>query len=188
MNHSKSTKNKLTTHIHAYFTHTHADFFYSQKSETHGVLNLCFSYTSRDEIATTMSDIVGGVRAGELEPEDITEQLFEESLYIPSDTELLVRTSGEKRFSDFLLWQASNSCMLSIDTLWPDLSFYDFFRLVRRYQDNYPTFAERNLEGKDSEGNGEGELNERSRSFVNKLKERRKKHTHELFTDTTSPN
>lgn len=183
MNHSRSIENKLS------ITYLHIPYFYhSQKSETHGVLNLCFSYTSRDEIATTMSDIVAGVRAGELTPDDITEQLFEESLYIPSNTELLVRTSGEKRFSDFLLWQASNSCMLSIDTLWPDLSFYDFFRLVRRYQDNYPTFAERNLQQNDSEGNCETKLNERSRSFVDKLKQRRKEHTHELFTDTTPAN
>ena len=149
---------------------------------------MCFSYTSRDEIATTMSDIVAGVRAGELTPDDITEQLFEESLYIPSDTELLVRTSGEKRFSDFLLWQASNSCMLTIDTLWPDLSFYDFFRLVRRYQDNYPILAERTSRLGGSEGSTTKNLNERSQCFVNKLKQRRKERSHNLFASTTPPN
>lgn len=128
-----------------------------------------------------MSDIVAGVRAGEITPDDITEQLFEESLYIPSDTELLVRTSGEKRFSDFLLWQGSNSCMISIDTLWPDLSFYDFFCLVRQYQDNYPVYAERNLQQPTK--NNETKLNERSQAFVNKLKQKRKEHTHKLFAE-----
>ena len=73
--------------------------------------------------------------------------------------------------------------MLSIDTLWPDLSFYDFFCLVRKYQDNYPTYVERaqtmtaTMGGSNAQRTG---LNERSKSFVEKLKQRRKERIHEL--------
>ena len=77
------------------------------KGNSTAILNVCFAYTSRDEIAHSIKDIVKGVKDEDLKTEDISEDLITECLYTRHCTEpdLLVRTSGEVRFSDFLLWQ-----------------------------------------------------------------------------------
>jgi ditrans,polycis-polyprenyl diphosphate synthase len=71
------------------------------------ILNVAFAYTSRDEITNSIKSIVEGVEDNELLPEDLNNVLIDECLYTSqcSPVDLLVRTSGEMRFSDFLLWQ-----------------------------------------------------------------------------------
>ena len=98
------------------------------------VLNLCFSYTSRNEITDAINNIVTAVKAGELEPEDVDEHLLEQSLFLCDNPDMLVRTSGEYRFSDFLLWQAAYSLFLSTDRLWPALKFIDLFFSILMFQ------------------------------------------------------
>ena len=98
------------------------------------VLNLCFSYTSRNEITDAVSNIVTAVKTGELEPEDVDEHLLEQSLFLCDNPDMLVRTSGEYRFSDFLLWQAAYSLFLSTDRLWPALKFIDLFFSILMFQ------------------------------------------------------
>lgn len=77
------------------------------RNNTKAVLNVAFAYTSRDEIANSVKGIVDGVRRLELEPCDINDTLIRQCMYSgkSSDPDLLVRTSGEVRLSDFLLWQ-----------------------------------------------------------------------------------
>lgn len=77
------------------------------KNNKTAILNVAFAYTSRDEITNSMKTIVKGVKNDEIDVEDINEALFSECLYTNKSTcpDLLVRTSGEVRFSDFLLWQ-----------------------------------------------------------------------------------
>lgn len=76
---------------------------------TKAILNVAFAYTSRDEMTQSIKDIVDGVQRNELEPCDITDALIRRCMYSgkSSDPDLLVRTSGESRLSDFLLWQVS---------------------------------------------------------------------------------
>lgn len=87
-------------------------------------LSLCLAinYSSRNEIVDAVRDIARRVRAGELPVEEIDEQTVDQSLYtagIP-DPDLLIRTAGEMRISNFLLWQISYSELYVTDVLWPD--------------------------------------------------------------------
>ncbi|MAI89441.1 isoprenyl transferase [Ponticaulis sp.] len=85
-------------------------------------LNIAFNYGSRDELVEASRAIAQRVKTGELQPEDITTDIFSESMWfgeIP-DPDLLVRTSGEYRLSNFLLWQIAYSELVFMDCLWPD--------------------------------------------------------------------
>lgn len=79
------------------------------RHNTKAYLNVAFAYTSRDEMTESMRDILDGVEREELEACDITDDLVRQCMYSgqSSDPDLLVRTSGESRLSDFLLWQVS---------------------------------------------------------------------------------
>ena len=79
----------------------------SSQHHTNAVLNVCFAYTSRHEIFHAAKKLNDGVQAGLLLPSDINERLIEQCLYTHASAplDLLIRTSGEVRLSDFLLWQ-----------------------------------------------------------------------------------
>ena len=103
---------------------------------------IALSYGSRTEIADAARMIAEKVRLGELQSTEITEQTIANHLYLPDvpDPELMIRTSGELRLSNFLLWQLSYSEFYITDTYWPDFreeQFYealqDFNRRDRRY-------------------------------------------------------
>ena len=99
-------------------------------------LILALSYGSRREIVDCIRQIVSNVRSGELNPEDITEDTVKQNLYAPDvpDPELLIRTSGEMRISNFLLWQISYSEIYVTPTLWPDFRENDFYEAIADYQ------------------------------------------------------
>ncbi len=91
-------------------------------------LILCVSYGGRTEIATAAQRIAEAVKAGHLSPEAITEATISGYLYLPDvpDPDLILRTSGEIRLSNFLLWQASYAEIYVTPTLWPDFDRADF--------------------------------------------------------------
>jgi len=106
------------------------------------VLTLCLSYGGRAEIVDATRRIVDRVTSGELKPSDIDEKVFSSSLYDPSlpDPDLLIRTSGEQRVSNFLLWEIAYSEIWVTDTLWPDFTeahlldaIDDYMKRERRY-------------------------------------------------------
>lgn len=109
------------------------------KNNTKAILNVCFAYTSREEIATGMKVIAEGVQQGYIMESDISEDLLTKCLYTNKspDPDLLVRTSGEVRLSDFLLWQSSFSVFSFIQVLWPDYSIWHLYAGVLHYQRNY---------------------------------------------------
>lgn len=98
-------------------------------------LILALSYGSRTEILDAVRHIAGQVKAGILEPKDITEETIAGNLYLPDvpDPDLIIRTSGEMRLSNFLLWQASYSELYVTDTLWPDFREEDFQKALEAY-------------------------------------------------------
>lgn len=106
------------------------------KNNNKAFLNVAFAYTSRDEITHAIKDILRGVNDADLLPEDINEDLITKCLYTYNspDPDLLIRTSGEVRLSDFLMWQVSNSCIYFADVLWPEFSAWDLFSAVFYYQ------------------------------------------------------
>ena len=79
------------------------------------------NYGGRAEIADAARDIARQVATGKLRPEGVTEKSFARHLYLPDvpDVDLMIRTSGEKRISNYLLWQMAYSEMMFIDTPWP---------------------------------------------------------------------
>jgi undecaprenyl diphosphate synthase len=100
-----------------------------------GQLILALSYGGRTEIATAARRIAEEVKAGLLEPAQVNEALFARHLYAPDvpDPDLLIRTSGEIRISNFLLWQASYAEFYFTPVLWPDFREEQFNEALREY-------------------------------------------------------
>ena len=99
-------------------------------------LNLALSYGGREEMTRAVRVIAGKVKAGTLLPDDISEETVSRHLYtadIP-DPDLIIRTSGEKRLSNFLLWQGGYAELFFTDTLWPDFTDQAFVDIIRDYQ------------------------------------------------------
>jgi len=99
-------------------------------------LVIAISYSGRGEIIDAAQGLAEEVAAGHLQPDQVNEASFAHHLYtadIP-DPDLLIRTSGEQRISNFLLWQCAYTEFVFVDTLWPDFSAQDFEDSVREYQ------------------------------------------------------
>jgi undecaprenyl diphosphate synthase len=105
-------------------------------------LNICINYGSRDEIIQATRSLARKVATGELAADRIDETLFERELLTAGvpDPDLLIRTSGEQRISNFLLWQCAYAELVFVDTLWPDFgkehlerAIAEFRRRERRY-------------------------------------------------------
>ena len=99
-------------------------------------LILCLSYGGRTEMVHAAKRLAQRVLAGELTPEAIDEAAFAEHLYLPDvpDPDLIVRTSGELRLSNFLLWQASYAELYVTPVLWPDFSEADFKAAIEAFE------------------------------------------------------
>jgi len=98
-------------------------------------LIMALSYGSRSEIAGAARELARDVAAGRLAPADIDEAAFARHLGtagIP-DPDLLIRTSGEQRLSNFLLWQSAYSELIFVDTLWPDFDKGDLERAIAEF-------------------------------------------------------
>ncbi|RVE63010.1 hypothetical protein OJAV_G00162760 [Oryzias javanicus] len=102
-------------------------------------LNVCFAYTSRYEITNAVREMAWGVEQGLIKASDVSEALLSECLYSNNspNPDLLIRTSGEVRLSDFLLWQTSHSCLVFQSVLWPEYSFWNLCEAILQYQLNH---------------------------------------------------
>ena len=106
------------------------------KNNTKGNLTLALSYGSQKEILNAVKELCKKVKNGDINENNIDEHLFEQHLYtkeIPP-VDLLIRTSGEVRVSNFLLWQIAYAEMQFIDVLWPDFTKETFFQCILDYQ------------------------------------------------------
>jgi undecaprenyl diphosphate synthase len=99
-------------------------------------LNLALSYGARNEIVRMVRAIAEKTISGDIAPEAITEQLVSDHLYTADfpDPDLLIRTSGEMRISNFLLWQIAYSEIYVTKTLWPDFSKEEYLKILKEYQ------------------------------------------------------
>lgn len=106
------------------------------KSNTKGNLVLAISYGSQNEIINAVKNISTDVKNGNLEVENINEELFESYLYTKDfpPVDLLIRTSGEIRISNFLLWQIAYAELQFLNVLWPDFTKDIFFECIVNYQ------------------------------------------------------
>jgi len=107
------------------------------------ILNLALSYGGRSEILHAVQGIVSDLQKGRIKPEEMTVQRFSQYLWthgIP-DPDLLIRTSGEFRISNFLLWQIAYTELYVTDTLWPDFDRKELLRAISDYQSRERRFG-----------------------------------------------
>ncbi len=100
------------------------------------ILNLALSYGGRAEIVKMVREIAQKMKDGLINSDSITPELVSEHLYTRGmpDPDLLIRTSGEMRISNFLLWQIAYAEIFITDTLWPDFSKEEFITILKNYQ------------------------------------------------------
>ncbi|RKD24689.1 isoprenyl transferase [Ammoniphilus oxalaticus] len=106
------------------------------KENTGLILNFALNYGSRDELLHAIQQIASEAQSGNLNPEDITAQALNRFLYTAGmpDPDLLIRTSGELRLSNFMLWQLAYAEMFFCEVLWPDFSKEEFYKAISEYQ------------------------------------------------------
>jgi undecaprenyl diphosphate synthase len=107
------------------------------------ILNLALSYGGRSEILHAVQGIISDLSKGKIKPKEITVQLFSQYLWthgIP-DPDLLIRTSGEFRISNFLLWQIAYTELYVTDTLWPDFDRKELLKAISDYQSRERRFG-----------------------------------------------
>ena len=100
------------------------------------MLNLALSYGGRAEIVRMAREIAIKTKEGKIDPDLITPELVSDFLYTKGmpDPDLLIRTSGEMRISNFLLWQIAYTEIFVTETLWPDFSRQEFLQILKHYQ------------------------------------------------------
>jgi len=98
-------------------------------------LTMCVNYGGRTEITDAVRALAEDVAAGRLKPSGITEKAIQRHLYTADlpDVDLFVRSSGEQRTSNFLLWQSAYAEMVFLDTLWPDFTRADLWQAIELY-------------------------------------------------------
>ena len=113
------------------------------KNNSKMTLTLALSYGSRDEIAQAVKDICNKVKNNIISPENIDEYIINQHLYTRNlpDVDLLIRTSGEQRISNFLLWQIAYAELYFTEVLWPDFSKNDLYQAIVNYQNRERRFG-----------------------------------------------
>ena len=104
---------------------------------------MCINYGGRVEIQDAVRQVAQEVAAGRLKPNAITERTIERHLYLPDmpDVDLFVRSSGEQRTSNFLLWQSAYAELVFQDTLWPDYRRTHLWEAIGQYADRDRRFG-----------------------------------------------
>ena len=107
------------------------------------ILTLALSYGSREEITSCIKQIAAKAKSGELNPDAVDESVINEHLYTRNlpDVDLLIRTSGEQRISNFLLWQIAYAELYFTKILWPDYRKNDLFEAIYNYQNRERRFG-----------------------------------------------
>ncbi len=126
------SRNELSEEIREQIAKTEA----MTKDRTGIVMNIALNYGSREELVNAAKKLCEKAVAGEVVPDDLTEQDIENELYTAGQPEvdLLIRTSGEQRLSNFMLWQVSYAEMVFVEKAWPDFKPKDLHECIRIFQ------------------------------------------------------
>ena len=96
-------------------------------------LNMCVNYGGRAEIVDAAVDLAADIKRKKVDPEKVTEKKFAEYLDVPTDIDLFLRSSGEERISNFLLWQVAYAELVFMDVLWPDVRRETLWKAIEVY-------------------------------------------------------
>jgi len=113
------------------------------KNNNKFLFNVCVNYGGRQEIVKVAKELALKYSSGEIKPSEVNEELFNSELLTRGikDPELLIRTSGEKRISNFLLWQLAYSEIYISEVLWPDFNEFEFLKAIIDYQSRNRRFG-----------------------------------------------
>ena len=113
------------------------------KNNNSFLLNICVNYGGRQEIVKVAKELALKSSSGEIKPSEVNEELFNAELLTQgiNDPELLIRTSGESRISNFLLWQLAYSEIYISEVLWPDFNEFEFLKAIIDYQSRNRRFG-----------------------------------------------
>ncbi|ODQ66627.1 Di-trans-poly-cis-decaprenylcistransferase [Nadsonia fulvescens var. elongata DSM 6958] len=108
----------------------------STKNNSKSIFNICFPYTSRNDIAHAIKSVVNKAQNGEIRYNTIGEQTLEREMYTGQSEplDILVRTSGVSRLSDFMLWESHQNCWIEfIDELWPEFKAWNLYVIILKW-------------------------------------------------------
>ena len=101
-------------------------------------MNIALAYGGRAEIVDAVRVIAEKVKLGRIDPDEVDEEVIEANLYTSHlpypDPDIIIRTSGESRLSNFLIWQSAYSELFLVDVYWPSFRKIDLMRAIRGYQ------------------------------------------------------
>jgi len=104
-------------------------------------LNFAMAYGGRAEIVDATKKIIKKIKNKEIDEEDIDEQLINENLYLSSSQDILIRPGGEKRISDFLIWQSNYAELFFLDKLWPEFTKEDLVQVIEEFKNRERRFG-----------------------------------------------
>lgn len=105
------------------------------------IINFAMAYGGREEIIDAVKKISQQVKEGKLDIDQINKETFGKNLYMDDDVELIIRTSGEKRTSDFLPWQGHYAEWIFLDKFWPEFEKEDFVNCIKEYNSRQRRFG-----------------------------------------------
>ena len=104
-------------------------------------VNFAMAYGGRQEITDAMKKIAKDVEKGRIKPESINESLITKNLYLKSEPDLVIRPGGEKRMSNFLLWQSSYAELFFLEKLWPEFTKEDLVNIIKEFNQRQRRFG-----------------------------------------------
>ena len=111
------------------------------KNNSRFKINFAMAYSGRAEITDAFKKIIQKIKNKEINEKDIAESLISENLYLSSAPDILIRPGGEKRISDFLLWQNSYTELFFIDKLWPEFEKEDLIKIIEEFKSRERRFG-----------------------------------------------
>ncbi len=104
-------------------------------------LNFCFGYGGREEVVDAVHAIAEDVKAGKVLPSQVDEDLIDSYVYLADQPDFIIRTGGDKRTSNFLIWQSAYSEWFFLDKMWPELEKEDFATCMKEFENRNRRFG-----------------------------------------------